>query len=66
MTRSAEPLILLFSRRPFPVRHESDNSDSPNRTLSLLSLLSLNASGTKQLDFLPAGGHSPAVKKKFD
>lgn len=33
------------------MRHESDNSDSPDRALSLLSLSSLNASGTKQQDF---------------
>ena len=59
-----KPLILLFSRRPFPVRHESDNSDSPDRALSLLSLSSLNASGTKQRDFPPAGG-SPGVQKKI-
>lgn len=58
-----KPLILLFSRRPFPVRHERDNSDSPDRALSLLSLSSLNASGTKQRDFPPAG--APQAFKKI-
>ena len=58
-------MILLFYRRTFPVRHESDNSDSPDRALSLLSLSSLNASGTKRQDFSLAGG-SLWQLKKFD
>lgn len=58
-------MILLFYRRTFTVRHESDNSDKTRSELSLLSLSSLNASGTKQLDFLPAGALSGG-QKKFD
>ena len=55
--------MLLFSRRPSPVRHESDNSDGPGRVLSLLSLSSLNASGAKQRDFPPAMGALRRSKK---
>ncbi len=56
-------MILLFYRRTFTVRHESDNSDKTRSELSLLSLSSLNASGTKQLDFIPAGGALRRSKK---
>ena len=58
-------LIFLVSRRPFPVRHESDNSDGPGWVLSLLSLSSLDTFGTKSRDFIRAEG-ALWRSKKFD